>query len=49
MGAVAIEYNDQLSMKARVFSEKNYNHFKAEIFPKVREIAASQRALLEAA
>ena len=26
--------------KARVFSEKNYNHFKAEIFPKVRETFA---------
>lgn len=49
MGAVAIEYNDQLSMKTRVFSEKTYTRFKAEIFPKVKEIAASQQALLDAA
>lgn len=49
MGAVAMEYNDQLSMKARVFSEKTYNRFKAEIFPKVKEIAANQQALLDAA
>ena len=26
MGAVAIEYNDHLSMKQRVFSEKTFNH-----------------------
>lgn len=49
MGAVAMEYNDQLSMKTRIFSEKTYNRFKAEIFPKVRDIAASQQALLDAA
>ena len=49
MGAVAMEYNDQLSMKTRLFSEKTYERFKAEIFPKVREIAASQQALLNAA
>ena len=49
MGAVAMEYNDQLSMKTKLFSEKTYNRFKAEIFPKVREIAASQQALLDAA
>ena len=49
MGAVAMEYNDQLSMKTRVFSEKTYNRFKAEVFPKVKEIAASQQALLDAA
>ena len=49
MGAVAMEYNDQLSMKARIFTEKTYNRFKAEIFPKVKEIAASQQSLLDAA
>lgn len=49
MGAVAMEYNDHLSMKARIFSEKTYNRFKAEIFPEVRKIAASQQALLDAA
>lgn len=49
MGAVAMEYNDQLSMKSRLFSEKTYNRFRAEILPKVREVAASQQALLDAA
>ena len=49
MGAVAMEYNDQLSMKTRIFSEKTYIRFKAEIFPKVKEIAANQQALLDAA
>ena len=49
MGAVAMEYNDQLSMKTRLFSEKTYDRFKAEIFPEVRKIAASQQALLDAA
>ena len=49
MGALAIEYNDQLSMKARVFSEKTFNRMKAEIIPKLTEIAATQQALLEAA
>ena len=49
MGAVAMEYNDQLSMKTKVFSEKTYDRFKAEVFPKVKEIAASQQSLLDAA
>ena len=49
MGAVAMEYNDQLSMKSRMFAEKTYLWFKAEIFPKVKEIAAKQQALLDAA
>jgi hypothetical protein len=49
MGAVAMEYNDQLSMKERMFAEKTYLKFKAEIFPKVRAIAANQQALLDAA
>lgn len=49
MGAVAMEYNDQLSMKARIFTEKTYSRFRAEIFPKVKEIAACQQALLDAA
>ena len=49
MGALAIEYNDQLSMKARVFSEKTFNRMKAELIPKLTEIAATQQALLEAA
>jgi transposase-like protein len=49
MGAVAMEYNDQLSMKNKLFTEKTYRRFKAEIFPKVKEIAANQQALLDAA
>lgn len=49
MGALAIEHNDQLSMKQRVFSEKTFNRMRAEIIPKLTEIAATQQALLEAA
>ena len=49
MGAVAMEYNDQLSMKTRLFAEKTYLRFKAEIFPEVKKIAAAQQALLDAA
>lgn len=49
MGALAIEYNDQLSMKPRVFAEKTFNRIKVEFIPKLIEIAATQQALLEAA
>ena len=49
MGALAIEYNDQLSMKPRVFAEKTFSRIKAEFIPKLVEIAATQQALLEAA
>lgn len=49
MGAVAMEYNDQLSMKTRVFSEKTYTRYKTEILPKVKSLAATQQALLDAA
>ena len=49
MGAVAMEYNDQLSMKTRVFSEKTYTQYKTEILPKVKSLAATQQALLDAA
>ena len=49
MGAVAMEYNDQLSMKSRMFAPRTYDRFKEEIFPEVRKIAASQQALLNAA
>ena len=49
MGAVAMEYNDQLSMKPKVFSEKTYRRFQNEILPKVRKLAANQQALLDAA
>ena len=49
MGAVAIEYNDQLSMKQRVFAEKTFNQIKAEVILKLKEIASTQQALLDAA
>lgn len=49
MGAVAIEYNDQLSTMKRVFAEKNFDKVKIELFPKLREIASTQQALLDAA
>lgn len=49
MGAVAMEYNDQLSMKTRVFTEKTYLKLKAEVFPRVKEIAANQQVLLDVA
>jgi transposase-like protein len=49
MGAVAIEYNDQLSMKQHVFSERTFNRIKAEVIPKLKEIASTQQALLDAA
>lgn len=49
MGAVAIEYSDQLSVKDRVFSAKTYDRLKVEVLPKIRQIAANQQALLDAA
>ena len=49
MGAVAIEYNDQMSMKQRVFAEKTFNRIKPEVIPKLKDIASSQQALLDAA
>lgn len=49
MGAVAIEYNDQMSMKPRVFSEKTFNRLKIELIPKLKEIASTQQVLLDIA
>lgn len=49
MGAVAIEYNDQMSMKQRVFAEKTFSQMKVELIPKLKEIASTQQALLDAA
>ena len=49
MGAVAIEYNDQLSVKSRVFAEKTFNKFRLEILPKLKDIASNQQSLLDAA
>ncbi len=48
MGAVAIEYNDQLSVKSRVFAEKTFNKFRLEILPKLKDIASNQQSLLDA-
>ena len=49
MGAIAIEYNDQMSMKPRVFAEKTFNRIKVEVIPKLKDIASTQQALLDAA
>ena len=49
MGAVAIEYNDMLSAQRCVFSEKTFERLKIDLIPKLRKIAASQQALLDAA
>ena len=49
MGAVAVEYNDSLSTKHRVFSDKTYETIRVEIIPKLKEIASCQQSLLDAA
>lgn len=49
MGAVAIEYNDQLSARQRVFAERTFNKLKEHMIPKLKEIALTQQALLDAA
>ena len=49
MGAVAIEYNDQMSVKQRVFAEKKFARIRIELIPKLKEIASVQQALLDAA
>ncbi len=49
MGAVAIEYNDQISMKPRVFSEKTFSRIRVDLVPKLKDIASVQQALLDAA
>ena len=49
MGAIAIEYNDQMSMKQHVFAEKTFNRIKTEVIPKLKDIASTQQALLDAA
>ena len=49
MGAVAIEYNDQISMKQHVFAEKTFARIRVELIPKLKEIASVQQALLDAA
>ena len=49
MGAVAIEYNDQMSMKQRLFTGNTFNRIKLEVIPKLKDIASTQQALLDAA
>lgn len=49
MGAVAIEYNDQISMKQRLFTGNTFNRIKLEVLPKLKDIASTQQALLDAA
>ena len=49
MGAVAIEYNDQMSVKQRVFTENTFNRIKVDVIPKLKDIASVQQALLDAA
>ena len=49
MGAVAIEYNDTLSMKQKIFSRKTYINLKETVIPKLQAVAATQQTLLDAA
>lgn len=49
MGAVAIEQNDMLSSMKRILGKRIYLQLKAETFPKMRELAMRQQALLDAA
>jgi len=49
MGAVTIEYNDELTSKNRVFSEKTFNKMKMETVPKLQEVASGQLSLFNAA
>ena len=49
MGAVALEYNDQLTMRQRMFGEKTFENIKTSLFPKLKDIAAVQQAMLDAA
>jgi transposase-like protein len=49
MGAIAIEYNDQISMKQRLFTGNTFNRIKLEVLPKLKDIASTQQALLDAA
>lgn len=49
MGAVALEYNDQLTMRQRMFGEKTFEKIKTSLFPKLKDIAAVQQAMLDAA
>jgi transposase-like protein len=49
MGAVAIEQSDQMSTKQRMFSEKSFAAIQSTVLPKLRAIASTQRALLDAA
>ena len=49
MGAVAMEHNDQLSVKQRVFSQRTYDRIRIDILPKLKDTAMSQQAILDAA
>ena len=49
MGAVAIEQNDMLSAMKRVLGERVLDQLKIETFPKMKELAMCQQALLDAA
>lgn len=49
MGAVAIECNDELSSRQKVFAENTFNIIKVELVPKLKTIASTQQALLDAA
>lgn len=49
MGAVAMEYNDHLSAKQRIFNERTYETLKVTSLAKLKEVAATQQSLLDAA
>lgn len=48
MGAVAIEYNDPMSMKQRLFTGNTFSRIKFEVIPKLKDIASTRKALLDA-
>ena len=49
MGAVAIEQSDQMSTKQRMFSEKSFAMIQTTVLPKLKALASTQQALLDAA
>ena len=49
MGAVAIEQNDQMSVKQRVFAKETFIYMQETVFPKLKITASTQLSLLEAA
>ena len=49
MGTVVIEYNDSLSMSKAVFYKRTPNELASDVKAKLKEIAYTQKSLLNAA